>query len=90
MRTITDSAGVQWTVFEVKGQVGSRERLSYLPQEFGDGWLCFESEIGKRRLTPVPARWREFSDAELERLLGQAQPANRVRLGAEDRRSDRA
>src|SRR4051794_16123030 len=83
MRLLTDSAGTQWTVFEVKRQSGSKERWSYLPDEFGDGWLCFESSTSKRRLTPVPARWREFGDDELEQMLGRASVVNRPRQAQE-------
>ena len=86
MRTITDSTGVEWTVFEVKREA-SKDRWSYLPEEFGDGWLCFESEYSKRRLTPVPKHWREASDYELQRMLQQAQQVNRPRFSAEDRPS---
>jgi hypothetical protein len=84
MRTITDGAGTQWTVFEVKRQ-GSKEKWSYLPEEYGDGWLCFESDVSKKRLTPVPSNWRAMGDAELIRLLGQAQAVNRPRMQPEDR-----
>jgi hypothetical protein len=77
MRTIADSAGVVWTVFEVK-KPGGGEQWSYLPEQFGKGWLCFESTISKRRLTPVPARWSECSDRELEGLLKKAQPVSRA------------
>ena len=89
MRILTDAMGVEWTVFEVKRQTGSKDRWSYLPEEFGDGWLCFESSLSKRRLTPVPPRWREYSDEELERMLGQAQPVNRPRAAVEERPEDR-
>jgi hypothetical protein len=85
MRYITDSTGVEWTVFEVKRQGKPGDRWTYLPEEFGDGWLCFESPISKRRLTPVPPRWREFGDEELARMLERAQPVNRARLPAEER-----
>jgi hypothetical protein len=84
MRTITDAAGTQWTVFEVKRQ-GSSEKWSYLPEEYGDGWLCFESDLSKKRLTPVPSNWRGLSDPDLIRLLGQAQAVNRPKMQAEDR-----
>jgi hypothetical protein len=85
MRTITDSTGVEWTVFEVKRQGATSDRWSYLPEEFDDGWLCFESEFGKRRLTPVPTRWRDAGAGELERMLKQASPVIRARYGDEDR-----
>jgi len=85
MRTVTDATGTQWTVFEVKRQGGGTDRWSYLPAEFGDGWLCFESSVSKRRLTPIPPRWRESTDAELVRLLGQAQTVNRPNFQVDDR-----
>lgn len=85
MRTITDSTGTQWTVFEVKRQGGTADRWSYLPEEYGDGWLCFESHVCKRRLTPVPDDWRGFTDPQLIQLLHQAQIVNRPKYTAEDR-----
>ena len=55
MRVIADSTGVDWTVFEVKRQSTPADRWSHLPAEFENGWLCFESDFSKRRLTPVPS-----------------------------------
>lgn len=86
MRSITDAAGTHWTVFEVKKQGGSAgDRWSYLPVEFGQGWLCFESSISKRRLTPIPTDWRDANDAELLRFLGQAQTVNRPNFSLDNR-----
>lgn len=80
MRIMMDATGTEWTVFEVKrAAAGTRDRMSYLPEQFGDGWLCFESKLGKRRLTPIPVRWREFGDEEMMRLLTKAIPVNRSR-----------
>jgi hypothetical protein len=84
MRTIADSRGVAWTVFEVKKQRGSTEQWTYLPEQFGNGWLCFESDFSKRRLTPVPPRWVEYSDSELTGLLEKAEPVARPRVNAEE------
>jgi hypothetical protein len=83
MRVFQDSTGSEWTVFEVRRQVSTKGDWSYLPHGFGSGWLCFENATEKRRLVRFPERWREFGDAELEKLLGQAQPAPRptFRLG---------
>ena len=81
MRHFIDSTGVQWTVFEVKR--GETQKWSYLPDEYGEGWLCFESKYSKRRLTVVPKGWREADDAELENMLRQATQAARLK-GRED------
>ena len=82
MRVFRDSNATDWTVFEVRRQ-GSHGDLAYLPGGFSNGWLCFESVTAKRRLVRFPERWREFSDTELEKLLGEALPAPRgsLRLG---------
>ena len=77
MRTITDSTGIEWTIFEVRRSPEDPSRWTYLPEEYGDGWLCFESQIAKRRLTPIPPRWRDLSDAALLRKLREAQPVLR-------------
>lgn len=83
MRVFRDSNNIDWTVFEVRRQLTAKGDLSYLPGGFSDGWLCFESLNAKRRLVHYPERWREFSDPDLEKLLGQALPAPRgaLRLG---------
>ena len=61
-------------MFEVK-RGETQAKWSYLPDEYGEGWLCFDSKFGKRRLTRVPKRWREADDEELEQLLRQATKA---------------
>jgi len=53
---------------------GSRDSLVPNP---GGGWLCFQSESEKRRLTPVPGGWTTASDAELEALLAGSVPVGR-------------
>jgi hypothetical protein len=78
MRHFTDSMGVEWTVFEVK-RSDSQAKWTYLPDEYGDGWLCFESRLGKRRLTRVPKGWRDAGDDELEGMLRQANTAGQDR-----------
>ncbi|MEX2178880.1 MAG: hypothetical protein WD801_09235 [Gemmatimonadaceae bacterium] len=75
MKTFRDSENCEWTVFEVRRQVGVHGDTSYLPSGFNEGWLCFEAESAKRRLVRYPERWRELADEDLERLLAEAQPA---------------
>lgn len=44
-----------------------------------DGWLCFESAEGRRRLTPIPADWESCADGDLEAYCRSANP---VRLSS--------
>lgn len=85
MRTITDAAGVAWTVFEVRRDGQTTDQWSYLPEEFEDGWLCFESQFSKRRLTPVPADWEDYDHERLVVMLHQATPVRRTQLSNDDR-----
>lgn len=79
MRNFTDSTGTEWTVFEVRRQGNEEDNWAYLPRGFRAGWLCFESDAGKRRLSPVPDGWRSFGQSELERMLRRAAPVVRNR-----------
>ena len=81
MRTVADSAGTEWTIFEVKRSVAG-DQWTYLPEQFGNGWLCFESAAAKRRLTPVPLGWDDMSDVELLGLMRKAQPVVKARASA--------
>lgn len=85
MRTITDATGLEWTVFEVRRDGQTTDQWSYLPEEFGDGWLCFESKYSKRRLTPVPDDWEGLDENDLVRMLNRAAPVRRSQSQAEDR-----
>ena len=50
-----------------------------LPPELRDGWLAFESNGERRRLTPAPPDWFGLEDEELERLLGRATLTGKIR-----------
>ncbi len=84
MKNFRDSAGTEWTVFEVRRGVTGKGDWSYLPAGFNDGWLCFESSTAKRRLTKYPEQWRELAEPELARLLAEALPAPRSSLRLAD------
>src|SRR5205085_11183828 len=73
MRTFRDAAGVEWTVFEVR-RTNEESNWAYLPRGFRSGWLCFESSIGKRRLSPVPDGWRALDEEGLVRIMKRATP----------------
>ena len=83
MRTVADSAGTEWTIFEVKKSVAG-DQWTYLPEQFGNGWLCFESAVAKRRLTPVPPGWADMSDKQLLGLMKKAEPVIRSRAIAQE------
>jgi hypothetical protein len=76
-----DASGARWIVWkikesavdEIRGRGGAPESPS-----LGRAWLIFLSPSGEtRRLAPVPTNWRDLSDAELERLAGEAKPFKR-------------
>jgi hypothetical protein len=79
MRNFTDSAGTEWMVFEVKRQGNEEDNWAYLPRGFRSGWLCFESDMGKRRLSPVPDGWRSLTASDLEKMLRRANVVLRTR-----------
>ena len=72
MREIRDDAGVRWFVYEVQRQDGLPRTGPQLPESLRNGWLCFESESEKRRLTPTPAGWHGLPADELSKLLAGA------------------
>ena len=74
-RTFVDSAGVEWTVWAVHPEDRQVTRATRLRGTYSQGWLAFESEAGKRRLTPIPAGWEQVSEAELERMCTTAEQA---------------
>lgn len=47
------------------------------PVRLTRAWLCFESEVDRRRLQPIPENWHLLPEAELVALLGQARSAPR-------------
>ena len=41
------------------------------------GWLCFERDAERRRLSPIPQNWWRVSDAELDAYCREARPVRR-------------
>jgi hypothetical protein len=77
LREFTDGTGMRWRVWDVTpAQVHPRSSDERLFIGYEQGWLAFESIGGelRRRLCPCPVRWQDASPAELERLLGEAEP----------------
>jgi len=81
LRGFTDTTGVEWRVWEVfptrnetPSSADTLSETSLRETPYANGWLCFESQIEKRRLAPIPIGW-EFNDSGLlQQLCAQAQP----------------
>lgn len=43
-----------------------------LPEQFSEGWLCFERDGEKRRLAPRPPQWATLPETHLEALCRRA------------------
>jgi hypothetical protein len=50
-----------------------RASLPFVSPSLAQGWLCFESANGKRRLAPPPVLWEEIAEEELLALWSQAE-----------------
>ena len=80
VRDFVDETGVAWRVWAVTpDQLQPRTAAEDYLGDFGEGWLCFESENERRRLANHPADWAGLPDAELRALLAQATLAPRRR-----------
>ncbi|MEO8563740.1 MAG: hypothetical protein ABI601_16805 [bacterium] len=47
------------------------------------GWLCFEAQQEKRRLTPIPSDWLRCPEGQLEQYCQSAKRAPRPSTSAE-------
>jgi hypothetical protein len=60
-----------------------RGRRPGLTNGLDSGWLCFEGNLEKRRLAPIPADWQRCSVAQLESYCQAAKRAPRPSTAAE-------
>jgi len=56
-------------------------RVSRLAATNSPGWLVFESESERRRLSPIPADWRRCNDEALEAYRQSARPVVHSSIG---------
>lgn len=75
-RTFTGADGAVWSVRAVQPLGVGPGNHSRLPDAFRSGWLAFECEGRKRRLSPIPEDWDQLGDEELEELCGDAHEAS--------------
>lgn len=76
-RTFTTPDGTPWQAWDVVPGLHAdwpAHARRHLPATLSDGWLCFESPHGKRRLHPIPQAWDSRSDHELAALCEAALP----------------
>ena len=52
----------------------TQARRAVLRGTYAHGWLCFDSDKEKRRLSPIPSDWTSCSDELLEVYARHAQP----------------
>jgi len=52
----------------------TQARRTVLRGSYAHGWLCFDSNKEKRRLSPIPNDWTTCSDELLEVYVRHAQP----------------
>lgn len=80
LRHFTDSKGNTWSVWDVwptgrsTTTVNRGEQLAGAFPNLGmsEGWLCFQCDCEKRRLTPIPPEWETCPDDTLEKLCVEA------------------
>jgi hypothetical protein len=66
--TPASAAPVAWTPANVEA----------LHPDLRSGWLCFQSNLGRRRFAPIPARWQELPENVLRVMLDVATPVARA------------
>ena len=70
-RIFTDSTGTDWQVWDVRPTT-TTESIQ-LRSEYAEGWLAFQSNLGRKRLVPIPTGWEQLGDDTLCRLCSEAQ-----------------
>lgn len=78
-RRFQDGRGVTWDAFAVHPAQEGAGRAQ-LPEPYRGGWLVFDSEREKRRLSPVPPDWHLAGEDQLRALCARAEvvPARRL------------
>ena len=73
VRDFVDPKGVKWRVWPVTPtSIHPKTAVEDYLGDYGDGWLCFESNAERRRLASYPPKWDTLSDDGLLQLLKSA------------------
>ena len=78
-REFVDEMGTPWEAWDVHPTLAEIRRAPAMHRMFSEGWLVFESEADRRRVTPIPPEWCSASDVSLRELLGTATPVAATR-----------
>ncbi len=57
----------------------TQSRRAMLRGHYAHGWLCFDNDREKRRLSPIPYDWTTCSEARLEAYSQDAEPVPATR-----------
>ncbi|HET6233115.1 MAG TPA: hypothetical protein VFE05_23765 [Longimicrobiaceae bacterium] len=74
-REFRDETGRAWMVWDTFPRTGI---LRSVRENYQAGWLTFDSQSEKRRLSPVPQDWAEAPEGSLLALLADATPVPAV------------
>lgn len=72
-REFTDSRGIQWLAWNTTPMAGA-----VLAADMQQGWLTFECDSERRRLTPIPRDWENAAADRLELYCRAAQKVPRT------------
>jgi len=73
VRDFVDENGNKWRVWPVlRSSIHPRTAAEDYLGDYGDGWLCFESQQERRRLARYPDDWDKMTDKDLCSLLSKA------------------
>jgi len=73
VRDFIDEKNVKWRVWPVlRSSIHPRTAAEDYLGDYGEGWLCFESPVERRRLAHYPDDWDKLADKELCSLLSKA------------------
>lgn len=75
LREFRDQHGRRWRAWETVPDRGDT-----LAEEYRAGWLTFESDHERRRLSPIPADWSILTDDRLLLLCRIARPVGATTL----------
>jgi hypothetical protein len=64
---------------EARPSAERRPRKIVVPESLRNGWLAFQCEGERRRISPIPPGWEAMTDAELVALLARATRVERAR-----------